>query len=115
MYDVFDKFIQNLSSLKANRNLCAGDIGVSGDSDRHHGGAAVLVSSLLQPGGARSDRHRDHQLLRLRLVQRVRPGEVCSSTMRRHEENICNSLFVGQHVDEHGRSQSAPLIGYFVS
>lgn len=57
--------------------LCEGDVSVSGDTDWHHGGVTVRISSLLQSGGARPDRHRDHQLLRLRLVQRLRPGEGC--------------------------------------
>lgn len=48
--------------------LCSGDVSVSGDSDWYHGGVAVCVSSLLQPGCARPHRHRDHQLLWLRLV-----------------------------------------------
>ena len=54
--------------------MLAGDVGLPGDPDRRHGGAAVFVAGLLQPGGARPRRHREPQLLRLRLVQRLRPG-----------------------------------------
>lgn len=43
-------------------DLCAGDLGVSGDLDRRDGGAAVRIAGLLQPGGARPRRHREHQL-----------------------------------------------------
>ncbi|KAL0178690.1 hypothetical protein M9458_027584, partial [Cirrhinus mrigala] len=49
------------------------NIRVSGDYNRSDGDPAVLVPCVLQPSGAGTGKNQEHQLIRLRLVQRIRP------------------------------------------
>lgn len=74
----------------------AGHVGVSGDPDRPHRDLPVRVAGLLQSGGSGSRRLPDHQLLRLRLVQRVGSGGCRSSlpiacSRRRRAAHVCAS------------------------
>lgn len=59
-----------------------GIICVSGDCNRSDGDPAVLVSCVLQLSGAGTDKSQEHQRIRLRLVQRIRPS-TCKYTTER--------------------------------
>lgn len=65
--------------------VCLGNICVSGDCHRSDSDPAVLVPRVLQLSGAGTDKSQEHQLIQLRLVQRIRPSTCQIPTTEREQ------------------------------